>query len=205
MATAAAKPAKKRVVTTWIKKIIGAIQQAGAWVEQAAEYYVEAKTTLDDELGAELDSGLLKAGMTAQGLERLERIGNGQMDVRLFFASGAYISPMLKLTADRQADALDNGIKVYRRCVQKTVVKKPSELTREEVRAVFNDGRIRSPAAQKRFYARMEATQAATVTAAAPIEAEDEKWEIRDGMLYVHAPLTLREVRAAYRTFARQS
>lgn len=102
---------------------------------------LDAKPELMDELDA--------AGVNRELVNRLERLGRGQIHPRLVFSTTPGAEKLLSVPLSEQSRALDNGIEVMEDDETTSRWIPVNEMTPAQARQVFHRGQIRSLAEQR--------------------------------------------------------
>lgn len=94
---------------------------------------------------------LVESGVNRELIARLEKLGRGQLNPKLIFATNPGARKLVGLPRSDQDRALADGIEVMEDDEKTTRVLPVESLTTDQARKVFNKGRIRSLAEQRTY------------------------------------------------------
>ena len=150
-----------------------------AQIPSAAEFAERIRKVSDDLLDIardlvvaldakpELMDELIAAGVNRELVNRLERLGRGQIHPRLVFSTTVGAVKLLALPLSAQTRALDNGIEVMEDDESTQRIIPVNEMTPAQARQAFNRGHIRSLQEQRTWLRAQKKKRGATAPTSA--------------------------------------
>ena len=163
-----------------IKNIAANVFEAGRLYAAICDGYTSGRRAVKDAI----------ADIPDRSWDLLENIGRRKMDHRLFFGVGCATSAIMALPAESQAEAIEKPITVLK--PDGTPERKPARaLTGQEVRQVFDRGRIRTTEEQRVWIDKAKAKPTRTLVPRPPIKNDApisaDEVSVSDGMVTIRA------------------